>query len=300
MVEMPETWGRVIGALVGGVFAWRTPGEVAGTLGWGEGVTTDVLASLDADGWLAVWEVEGGPLVTLSPLGADRLGVRLVEVGYDEVARWAPAGDPEPPRPRARHVCAGRRAADMDFVVDPQPGPDEALADAEWGIREAECRDGPAPGPGPDPDPDADADHAIRLRRTAFPFPSLLIGQGLCPWPGPGRDPAAPCPACRERPIRPHAYCLCCDRWGLDGLLAATRRDGPGRPAGPGSRARAAPPRHFPLANPDAPPGSASASMPGQAERDRRKARRRRKMQARIEAERGRRTRPDPDGSPLA
>ena len=289
MVEMPETWGRVIGALLGGAMAWRTPGEVAGALGWDDGAATDVLAELDVAGWLAVWEVEGGPVVTLSPLGAGRLGVRLVEVGAAEVARWAKAGDPEPPRPRARHVCSRRRAAEMDFVVDPYPTPDEAWEIAERGMRMAESpRESAHP---------ADPHSAIRIPHPALPYPTLLIGQGLTPWPGPGREPSAPCPACGERPLGHHAYCLCCDRWGLDGLLAGPGRARPPRSGAPRPGGKAAPPGQFPLAGRDAeaPPGAA----PGQGEKARRKARRRRKLKARIDAEKSRRRR-GAGGPPLA
>ena len=288
MVELPESWGRVIKALVGGVVAWRTPGEVAGALAWEEDATTDVLAALDAEGWLAVWEVEGGPFVTLSPLGADRLGVRLVEVGRDEVARWAPAGDPDPPQSVARHVCSSRRAAEMDFVVDPHPGPAEALEIAERVVQRPGGREESADAPRSAPS----------ISHPAFAYPTLLIGLGLTPWPGPDRPADEPCPACGERPIGPSAYCLCCDRWGLDGRLGGPAVGGRRRPAVSRSRGEDGPPHHGTMANPDEP--TRTSPVPGQAERERRKDRRQRKMQARIEAERARRPRRGTDGPPLA
>ncbi len=56
--------------------------------------TTDLLSDLDAAGWLDVWdgaglddsdtETDTGPLITLSPLGAERLQVHLIELGAEE------------------------------------------------------------------------------------------------------------------------------------------------------------------------------------------------------------------------
>ena len=276
MVEISENWVRVLGALVAGAFAWSTPGALAESLGGGEEETTDILAELDAAGWLEVWEREDdpAPAVTLSPLGAGRLGVRLVESGLDEVTHWAPAGDPEPPAPRARNVCAQVRAAELAFVPDPHPTPDEAAARADVPVR-------PPAGDGPDAWP--------------WPYPNLLIGQGLSPWPGPARDHAPPCPACRNRPLCPNAYCLRCDRWGRDELVAASRPAAATRPC---RRYRG--PRHRPNPGTTSLPAKASPTAPAetapgsaeQAEREQRKARRRLKMQARVAAEREGRRRP--------
>jgi hypothetical protein len=58
-----------------------------------------------------------------------------------------------------------------------------------------------------------------------LPAPTLLVGLGLTPWPGPGvgSQPNRPCPACGSGRLEPSMYCLYCDRWGLDHRLL----DGP-------------------------------------------------------------------------
>ncbi|HWE38567.1 MAG TPA: hypothetical protein VG406_18495, partial [Isosphaeraceae bacterium] len=109
--DLPEAWRQVLGAVLGGAVAWQAPEEVAEALNWGVEATTDHLAALDAAGWLEVWERPAGPAVTLSALGAARLGVHLVEVGPDQRPCWSPIGEPEPPAPRARGVCRDARAA---------------------------------------------------------------------------------------------------------------------------------------------------------------------------------------------
>ncbi len=279
MAELSEDQTRVLGALVAGPDAWSTPASLAQALGREESATTDLLADLDDGGWLAVWERDDSPtpLVTLSPLGADRLGVRLVESGPEELARWSSAGDPEPPTPRARHVCARGRGADLAFVPDPHPSPDQAAALADTPARPA--------------------GHNGR----SWPYPTMLIGQGLTPWPGPspGPTPAAPCPACRDRRLVPHAYCLRCDRWGRDdpSSLATPCASEPVQ-----TRRRA---RHCrPPGTTDVPPTSTRPNPPTTtpsnpagplADRQRRKRRRRGKMEARIAADRRR-----ADGSPSA
>ncbi len=240
MVAMPETWVSLLGALMGGPIAWRSPRELAEALGRDEGDTTDLLASMDEDGWLGVWEIDGEVFVTLSALGAERLGVRLVESAEDHAPRWSPRGNPEPPTPRARNVCTLARAADLAFVIDPSPSPDLAAQRTEAVARRALA-------------PDA---------TDNLPWPTLLLGQGLTPWPGPGRDPLAPCPACRSAALRPHVYCLCCDRWGLDDKLSAGSE---GRPSQHQARRQ----------------GPPSEQADGVAQRARRKSRRRRKLEAR-------------------
>lgn len=262
---MPELWARILDALVGGPAAWQSPAELAAALGEDESRTTDLLAELDVAGWLAVWEFDDSLVVTLSALGAGRLGVRLIETAEDRAPRWARADEPEPGRPRARHVCTHQRAADLAFVVDPRPTPDQSAERAEVAARIAA-------------DPEDDR----------LPRPTLLLGQGLSPWPGPGRDHSAPCPVCRSNPLRPHEYCLCCDGWGLDGKVYTACPAGAPRPA---ARKR-----------PDSP-----KPADGRDDRARRKSRRRRRLEAKAAADRrksrpGRPSRKGPGdgGTPLA
>src|SRR4051812_236054 len=46
------------------------------------------LLALEADGWVARWEVDDWHAVTLTPLGAERLGVAIVEF-LDQCPTWA-------------------------------------------------------------------------------------------------------------------------------------------------------------------------------------------------------------------
>lgn len=206
MLELTESNKPILAAILRGPVGWILPTELARDLDWETGVVLDALADLDADGWLEVHEEESGPSLALSTLGAERLGVKLIEVGDRQELRWASVGDPEPPMPRARHVCSSDRAALFDFALDPDLSPDEQ---AELAEESAETARRSEENPNP--------------RRT-LPRPVLLIGESLTPWPGPKRAAHPPCPACGGKPLAPHSYCLCCDRWGLDRLLAAADR----------------------------------------------------------------------------
>ncbi len=197
---------RVLKAVAGGPLAWSTPREVAEALGDGVEQTTDTLASLNVAGWVDVWEREEGLVVTLSALAAERLGLRLVEYGRLELPRWVSLNDHEPYPMRARRVLSGTRSAELEFLFDPYPSPDEAAEAAE-----AIASDG-------------------KLDRR----PTLIVGQGLTPWPGPeeGRDRS--CPACGDAYLPTHAYCLHCDRSGRD--LPETADVGNGCGGCPGRR----------------------------------------------------------------
>jgi hypothetical protein len=219
MVELTEAWRGVLEALASGQLAWQSPAELADRLGREVEETTDLLCDLDVAGWLEVWESETGTLVTLSPLAAERLGVRLIESGPDATPRWSPVGEPEPREPRATHVTAASRAAALDFVLDPEPDPGEAAVGSERAASVAAALRAQAAGTWPRPHGPAGPTSLDDL-----PSPSLLIGVGLTPWPGPDQLEAdAICPACGSRRLGPHMYCLCCDRWGLDGLFGGAR-----------------------------------------------------------------------------
>ncbi|WZO97997.1 hypothetical protein EP7_005049 [Isosphaeraceae bacterium EP7] len=262
MDTLPESCAPLIDALIRSSRAWQTPREVASATGLEVEQTTDLLADLDLAGWLDVWECDPrqGPVVTLTAAAAEIMGVRLVEVGFDEVPRWIRQGDPEPSPPRARGVFVSHRAAQLDQLFDQAPTPDEAAELAEEATRQAA--------------------HAVTLAPSAaaknldrLPHPTLLIGEGLSPFPGPMPTPPPVCPACAGRELDPHEYCLVCDSWGLDALLRAaptTHRL---------LRAAGAPPRN------DAPrPRDRKPEV--QAARARRKARQKAKLLARLDSER--------------
>lgn len=188
MAELTETWRAILNAIRRGTRAWRTPNEVADDLGSDLDQVCDDMASMDVDGWLEIWEREDGPVVTLSSLAAEALGVHLAEFGRVGTMRWIGNGDPEPPQPKARNVCQSERGAELEFLLDPHPGPDRSCELAELAAAELEQHGG------------------VR--------PTLLIGVGLTPWPGPAAD--APCPACGSVPMKPNSYCIRCDAWGRD------------------------------------------------------------------------------------
>jgi hypothetical protein len=267
MVELSDAWRVVLNALVEAAVAWQSPEEIAGTIECGIEETTDLLCDLDLAGWIEVWDGASGPLVTLSPLGAERMGVRLVEIGPDATPRWAPVSDPEPPAPPSTHVCASGRAASLDFVADSAPEPVEMAARSERAAAVfravAELRVHVLPrSPNVAGHPDD------------WPLPSLLLGVGLTPWPGPGQEPdrEATCPVCGSRRLGPHMYCLYCDRWGLDCLLMAN----PGRKA-------ASRPRFTPVHDP------ILEQLQGERLRSRRRAKRLKNQQLQLEAQRLRR-----------
>ncbi len=196
MDDLPDNWKRMLSALADAPIAWVAPTVLADRLGLEPAVTEDLLADLDIAGWICVWDQEDGPTVTLTSWGASQLGLHLVEIGEEESPRWWPVGDPAPPAPRARQVFAKERSALLDFVVDPCPSPlEEAIA--------AEARTGLLTAP-----------------ERNWPRPRLLVGSGLTPWPGPSADAKHNCPACGEMPLPAHAYCVRCDRWGLDADLS--------------------------------------------------------------------------------
>jgi hypothetical protein len=203
MAELPDAWIAVLNALLDGPVDWRSPEQIAAVLGRDVSETTDVLCDLDLGGWVSVQETDRGASVALSALGAERLAVRLVEFGPRATLRWARADEPDPPVPHARHVCRAERAAALDFLVDPSPSPEAAAESAE--DAEALARAGVMPA-------------STKFDPDAFPRPSLLIGTGLTPWPGPVLAPDAVCPACGGGTLGPQMYCLYCDRWGLDVL----------------------------------------------------------------------------------
>jgi hypothetical protein len=203
MLELSEDGRRIVDALIGARIAWQSPAELASALDRDLEETTDLLAILDADGWLASWDREVDVVVTLSVGAASRLGVRLVEFGQDEAPRWARSDEPEPPRPRASGVFRGERAASLELVVDPSIAPEEVAERAEEALSRSAVPTDPRKRP----------------PIEGLPMPTLLIGAGLSPWPGPGDGRKASCPSCGSKHLQPWMYCLYCDRWGLDHML---------------------------------------------------------------------------------
>jgi hypothetical protein len=259
MVELPEAWKAIVDILLQATVAWQTSAKIAEALGRDVEETTDLLSRMDEAGWISVWDADPVPFVILSALAAERLHVHLVEVGPNETPRWARIGDPLPPRPRARNVTRTEQAAALDLVPSSRPAPEvEAIRSEQLERRSVRRANAPSP----------------RGPIEALPTPRLFRGEGLTPWPGPGRALQLPCPACGGQPLRPHEYCLCCDRWGLDALLprvpsARHRRTSVPSAADPNPQARAR-----------------QEQSEAEGERLRRKARRKAKLEAKTEAAR--------------
>jgi hypothetical protein len=213
MAQIPQTWKCILDVLIAAPIAWQTPREIAAALACEVETTSDLLCEMDLEGWIAVWDGENEPRITLTPLAAERLGVSIVEFGAQLSPRWARAGDPVPAETRPTHIHSLEQHARPDQMLDPYDSPDLAAENSErLERRAASLRKRPA-----------------RLSHIDdLPCPIHLLGSGLTPWPGPAElQTRSCCPACGDRPLAPHVYCLCCNRWGLDDLLAILRAKQP-------------------------------------------------------------------------
>lgn len=214
--EIPSLWNQILETLIAGPAAWQSPEQIASAIGRDPKTIGDTLALMDAAGWLEVWECPE-PVeirVTLTSWAASRLGVRLAEFGQDLGLRWIEIGQPEPAPRRARGVVVAGALEELDLVLDSLPEPDAFSAEL-------------------DDEPSRNAQ--TPQLPTAKYGPTLLIGDRLTPWPGPDstREKAGVCPACQGRQLSPRAYCLRCDRWGLDSTRS--NRQPARRPARPRS-----------------------------------------------------------------
>ena len=199
---MPEVWTRIVEAIASGPTAWSTPDEVITAVQGDEDEILDELAAMDVGGLLDVWERPEGLVVTLSALAAERGGYRLVEMGRALNFRWTRKDDPESYPGKGSQVPRLAPAEQLGFVVDPRPIPEDEAEQSESAARyQANGLFG-------------------TFRRGAGrgepPRPTLLIGLNLNGWPGPQSLQSRSCPACGTRILPAHAYCLYCDRWGLD------------------------------------------------------------------------------------
>ena len=131
MVEMSEIWRAVLNFLIEAPIAWQSPHKIAIALGSNDEEMMDLLCELDVAGWIVVWDASEGPVVTLSALAAERLGVHLIEVGPKEIPRWAPTSDAEPFPLRPKNICFSMRAATLDFALEATPPPEFAADRAE-------------------------------------------------------------------------------------------------------------------------------------------------------------------------
>jgi hypothetical protein len=171
----------VLCALLNGGCDFLSLSHLAEKVSAGYEQVQDTLLGLDVEGFIEFWEREEGLAFTLSPLGAERLDMRLVEVD-DDRSMWILRGDPDPPLPRAKGVM--RQDVTLDFFEDVTP---QTKAPAWVGKR--------------------------LFDPTGLPYPTIFLTKnGHTPHQG------GTCDSCGGEPLQEYMYCLKCDRWGLDGM----------------------------------------------------------------------------------
>jgi hypothetical protein len=211
-------WIELLRGLATGRADWRGPEAVARSAGIEAEKTADMLASLDSAGWIDCdADHPAGLAVCLSTLGADRLGVKITEVGPGEVPVWSRANFAE--RTKVRKQPGQVYLSELPGA-DPYPDPsDDDTEDPSW-------YDLPDKGPGPaelaGQAEDAErawaefqSDPYPRLRPPMELKPSIILGTNA-QWHGPRSTPPKVCPGCRNKPIASNVACVyeSCDRWG--------------------------------------------------------------------------------------
>lgn len=182
---------------------------------WSE-AGADALASL---GLVDRWRIGADAGVCLSTFAAASLGLRAAARGARWV--WIDASAPEPRERRARRKRP-TTFLDAEAVVD-------EAAEEPWVIAStAEDLDRLMRGGRRRSDAEIEAvDDAIERSR-----PTMIL-EGCVSWPPIERHWVASasrwvapraCPVCRGARLSTSAYCLWCDRWGLDAALVGLAR----------------------------------------------------------------------------
>jgi hypothetical protein len=208
-----ESWSAVLTAIVEGPLAWSGASDLAEALAWEVDSVCEVLCELTLNGLVEPWARADGVAHTLTPLAARGLEVHIVERGLNWRPRWEPID-------RRRRVARPGRGTDdgaLARVPDPGPGPAE-IAEASDELSKWRPR-----GP---------------MRVEHLPRPTVLlmgcetdwserssaVAGRHAPTAGATTRTKRRCSACQGRRLSPSTYCLRCNRWGLDGLIAAHRR----------------------------------------------------------------------------
>jgi hypothetical protein len=178
--------------------------------GWVE-IALDELAD---DSRVETWHAGDGTVVTLSPLSAARLGLklRLTISGYTWQAVSHRDHQPRVKRLRRVDKTETRNETDHGITLDRMAGPasrPDQHAEAHEAVQQAapEQRRGRL------------ADSALNPDR--LPRPTALLDS---PEPWTWQRPQC-CPACKGKKLEAMSFCLRCDNWGLDWLLARISRD---------------------------------------------------------------------------
>lgn len=150
----------VLDALLSAPVAWQQPGLLTIRAKLDKAAVYCGLEALEALGWIDSFEDEDGLSVTLTPIAAFLLGVHLVEVGPDEIPRWAPIDAPVPPPPPAKGIFREYQA--LACVKSPALGPaEEAELAEEIGRAHPDPAEDEAP---PEADPEASTLRRNRAR----------------------------------------------------------------------------------------------------------------------------------------
>ena len=205
IMSMEEAWIGVLRAIVGGPRAWSTSSAIAEASELDIDQVSGSLSDLSAGGWVDPWQ----DAWTLTPFAAEYLGVRLCEFGLSGRLRWSDV-PPSTVRPKRERPAP----ESVDELVDHGPSP-ATIAEANEERARWRAR---AP---------FDVDR--------LPWPTILLMGCSLVWTERqvraarkrGTKPASvtQCGACHNLPLKPGTYCLRCDRWHLDGVVAKKRRE---------------------------------------------------------------------------
>lgn len=120
-MTLPPRLTEVLAAVAGGPLPWREPGHIAVALGWRYADTVAALEGLLAEGLVERWDIlwRPEPYWTLSPLGAEAIGLDLVELGHDSAPVW---------RERDEADAAPPIVEPRDPALDGRPYPNPLIA----------------------------------------------------------------------------------------------------------------------------------------------------------------------------
>lgn len=208
----------------------------------------DVLAELEAEGWLESWDRPDGLSLVFTPMAAERLDIELATDGTEGSVFWtirgkgSDGGPKHKPREVSESVLIGcklsgdfdRPARGLDGFADPNA--DEPL---DVMVREEHAQR------------TYDRYQATKYKTSSFqinpPLPRIIL-TGARPWP-PLPDPEHPdvCPICKGNRIPMMTACGWCLRSSIDAKLPRVTRihdpkSGPksdGKKGGLGARRKA-------------------------------------------------------------
>jgi hypothetical protein len=211
--DIAPAWVAILRQIRVSPGACVAPSALAAALAVEPDVMLDQLAEMDIAGWICVWETEGGPLITYSPLTVERLDLKLTEDARGTL-RWVIEAEGTPERVYPRPCHDDGQVDVLDTIADPSPGPDE-IAERN----EAAERAGAALIARSDRYP---------LAAEDVPYPTVMLLGNESDWyeidRRRGRKPAfRRCDCCKGRKLPLNHYCLRCSRWGWDPYFAAPK-----------------------------------------------------------------------------